>query len=76
MLQGIQTVVTVNEAALVTKHAPDAAASNEIWVEYMDDTPPLRAKHPGDPRAAFTPWLAHEVLHLPCQSAWLPEIYC
>ncbi len=61
VLQGIKTVVTVNDPVLVTKHAADAAASSEIWLDYADDSPPLRAKHPGDPRAAFTPWLAHAV---------------
>ena len=61
VLQGIKTVVTVNDPALVTKHAADAAASSEIWLDYADDSPPLSAKHPGDPRAAFTPWLAHAV---------------
>ncbi|DBA89858.1 TPA: hypothetical protein ACH3X2_004716 [Trebouxia sp. C0005] len=61
--KGIKTVVTVNDPALVTKHAADAAASSEIWVDYADDTPPLRAKHPGDPRAAFTPWLAHAAVN-------------
>ncbi len=60
-MQGIKTVVTVNDPALVSKHAADAAASSEIWLDYADDSPPLRAKHPGDPRAAFTPWLAHAV---------------
>ena len=60
MLQGIKTVVTVNDPALVSKFAAEAGASDEVWVDYPDDGPPLRAKHPGDPRAAFTPWLAHQ----------------
>ena len=54
-------MVTVNDPGLVGKYAAEAAASNEVWVDYTDDAPPLRAKHPGDPRAAFTPWLADKV---------------
>jgi len=79
-VQGIKTVVTVNDNALVTRHAAEAASSNEIWLDYTDDAPPLRAKHPGDPRAAFTPWLAHKVAdlllvyraltHQSCNAAW------
>ena len=60
-LQGIKTVVTVDDPGLVGKYAAEASASNEVWVDYTDDAPPLRAKHPGDPRAAFTPWLADKV---------------
>ena len=60
-MQGTKTVVAVNDPQLVSRYAAEAAAANEIWVAYQDDSPPLRAKHPGDPRAAFTPWLAHQV---------------
>ena len=78
-LQGMKTVVTVNEWDLVTKYAAEAKGFNEIWVNYADDEPPLRAKHPGDPRAALTPWLAHKVnlLTLPCPCwALLLTAYC
>lgn len=60
-LQGIKTVVTVNDQDLVTTYATEAKSVNEVWVNYQDDIPPLRAKHPGDPRAALTPWLANQV---------------
>ena len=63
LVQGMKTVVTVNEQELVNNYAAEAAASNEVWLNYADDQPPLRAKHLGDPRAALTPWLAHKV---PC----------
>lgn len=63
----MKTVVTVNEWDMVTKYAAEAQSFNEIWVNYADDEPPLRAKHPGDPRAALTPWLAHKVsFNFPC----------
>lgn len=61
--KGIKTVVTVDDPALVGKYAAEATASNEVWVDYTDDAPPLRAKHPGDPRAAFTPWLADKTVN-------------
>ena len=60
-LQGMKTIVTVNTWDLVKKHAAEAKSFGEVWVDYTDDQPPLRAKHPGDPRAALTPWLAHKV---------------
>ena len=53
--------MTVNELELVKKYAAEAQGHNEVWLNYQDDQPPLRAKHPGDPRAALTPWLAHQV---------------
>lgn len=57
----MKTVVTVNNVELVKKYAAEAESVNEVWLSYRDDVPPLRAKHPGDPRAALTPWLAHQV---------------
>ena len=57
----MKTVVTVNEPELVKKYAAEAQGVNEVWLSYRDDQAPLRAKHPGDPRAALTPWLAHQV---------------
>lgn len=64
-LQGIKTIVTVNDLELVKKYAAEAQGYNEVWLSFKDDQPPLRAKHPGDPRAALTPWLAHQVLVFP-----------
>ena len=60
-MQGVKTVVAVNDTELVNKYAAEAQGSNELWLSYRDDHIPLRAKHPGDPRAALTPWLAHQV---------------
>lgn len=60
-MQGIKTVVAVDNPELVSRYAADAASVNELWVDYPDDTPPLKAKFPGDPRAALAPWLAHKV---------------
>lgn len=60
--QGIKTVVAINDPSLVSRYAADAGTVNEVWVDYPDDTPPLKAKFPGDPRAAFTPWLAHKAV--------------
>lgn len=71
-MQGIKTVVAINNPALVSRYAADAGSMNEIWVDYPDDTPPLKAKFPGDPRAAFTPWLAHKVLSL-CYLIHIPS---
>ena len=53
--------MTVNNLELVKKYAAEAQGFNEVWLNYPDDQPPLRAKHLGDPRAALTPWLAHQV---------------
>ncbi|KAL3145530.1 hypothetical protein ABBQ32_003355 [Trebouxia sp. C0010 RCD-2024] len=61
--KGMKTVVTVNNVELVKKYAAEAESVNEVWLSYRDDVPPLRAKHPGDPRAALTPWLAHQAVN-------------
>ena len=60
-MQGIRTLVAVNDPELVSRYAADAASESELWVDYPDDIPPLKAKFPGDPRAALAPWLAHKV---------------
>lgn len=76
----MKTVVTVNEPELVKKYAAEAQGANEVWLSYRDDQPPLRAKHPGDPRAALTPWLAHQVafslLASPTLLLWWPSLCC
>ena len=60
-LQGIKTVVTVNNLELVKRYAAEAQGFNEVWLNYQDDQPPLRAKHPGDPPAPLPPRLAPQV---------------
>lgn len=59
-LQGIRTLVAVNDEALAQQQQGTGAMFGEYWVAYPDDVP-LRAKHLGDTRAAFVPWLAHQV---------------
>eukprot|EP00891_Asterochloris_glomerata_P005118 jgi/Astpho2/5118/fgenesh1_pg.00073_%23_16_t len=56
---GIRTLVAVNDEALAQQQQGTGAMFGEYWVAYPDDVP-LRAKHPGDTRAAFVPWLAHQ----------------
>ena len=62
-LQGIRTLVAVNDEALAQQQEGTGVMFGETWVAYPDDVP-LRAKHPGDTRAAFVPWLAHQVRDL------------
>ena len=52
--------MAVNDEALAQQQKDTGAIFGETWVAYPDDVP-LRAKHPGDTRAAFVPWLAHQV---------------
>ena len=52
--------MAVNDEALAQQQKGTGAMFGETWVAYPDDVP-LRAKHPGDTRAAFVPWLAHQV---------------
>ena len=52
--------MAVNDEALAQQQQGTGALFGETWVAFPDDVP-LRAKHPGDTRAAFVPWLAHQV---------------
>ena len=52
--------MAVNDGALAQEQKGMGAMFGETWVAFPDDVP-LRAKHPGDTRAAFVPWLAHQV---------------
>ena len=52
--------MAVNDEALAQQQKDTGAIFGETWMAYPDDVP-LRAKHPGDTRAAFVPWLAHQV---------------
>ena len=74
----MKTVVAINDPALASRYAQEAESMNEVWVDYPDDTPPLKAKFPGDPRAAFTPWLAHKAsfIALRCPALPRPVLSC
>jgi hypothetical protein len=43
--------------------------SPEVWGYYPDDEP-LKGLHPGDSRAALTPFLAHEVCNIPLHRSY------
>lgn len=58
--QGLTTVVAL-EAHAKESEAEDAAANNETWVSYPDDSPRRSPFFAGDSRAAMVPLLAHEV---------------
>lgn len=74
----MRTVVAINDPALASRYAQEAESMNEVWIDYPDDTPPLKAKFPGDPRAAFTPWLAHKAscIGLRCPALPRPVLSC
>ncbi len=60
-MQGIRAVVaSVQEPSEAEK--AEAAANNETWVTFPDDSPRRSPFFAGDSRAAMVPLLAHEVM--------------
>jgi len=58
--QGIRAVVALEKAVGAADKA-EAAAVNETWVVYPDDSPRRSPFFAGDSRAAMVPLLAHQV---------------
>ena len=58
-LQDMRTYVALSNQTVAAAHAA-TSGSQEVWGYWPDDEP-LKGLHPGDTRAALTPFLAHEV---------------
>lgn len=59
VLQDMRTYVALSNQTVATAHAA-TSESQEVWGYWPDDEP-VKGLHPGDTRAALTPFLAHEV---------------
>ena len=55
----MRTYVALSNESVAAAHA-GTSGSQEVWGYWPDDEP-LKGLHPGDTRAALTPFLAHEV---------------
>lgn len=55
----MRTYVALGNETVAAAHAV-TSESQEVWGYWPDDNP-LKGLHPGDSRAALTPFLAHEV---------------
>ena len=55
----MRTLVAMANETVASEYA-HFGDSSEVWGYYPDDAP-LKGLHPGDSRAALTPFLAHEV---------------
>lgn len=58
-VQEMRTYVALSNETVAAAHA-GTSGSQEVWGYWPDDEP-LKGLHPGDTRAALTPFLAHEV---------------
>lgn len=59
VLQDMRTYVALSNQTVAAGHTA-ASGSQEVWGYWPDDEP-MKGLHPGDTRAALTPFLAHEV---------------
>lgn len=57
--KNMRTLVAMANETVASEYA-HFGDSSEVWGYYPDDAP-LKGLHPGDSRAALTPFLAHEV---------------
>ena len=58
-MQGMRAVVALAQEPTAEERA-EAAAANETWVAYPDDSPRRSPFFAGDSRAAMVPLLAHQ----------------
>ena len=59
VLQDMRTYVALSNQSVAAAHGA-TSESQEVWGYWPDDEP-VKGLHPGDSRAALTPFLAHEV---------------
>lgn len=59
VVQDMRTYVALSNQTVAEAHTA-TSGSQEVWGYWPDDEP-LKGLHPGDTRAALTPFLAHEV---------------
>ena len=64
-MQDMRTYVALSNETVAAAHM-GTSESQEIWGYWPDDEP-LKGLHPGDTRAALTPFLAHEVWASACE---------